>query len=330
MQINTLQILRAFAAISVLITHVFQKSNFKPFGEYFLSGQYGVDIFFVLSGFLIYLTTKEQANPWKYLKKRVFRIYPLYLFALLFYILYKINFQDFNLDFKTLSQNILMLPWDTKWSYNSLIVGVAWSTLFEMFFYSLFFILLFFKVQKRIIFVLIPLLFLICFSLIKFTSIENNIPFVSLFVSLAGSLHMILFLAGCVIAELFIKNRIPKLKKNVYSLILFGSFVFMIIAMLMPYNDILSFFACILLFTSVLQYENYFSLDINKRSTASMIYMGDISYSIYIFHVLIISLLIIWIKNIPALLAVTILLTLIISSFTYNYIEKKFITLGKQ
>ncbi|AZA86031.1 acyltransferase [Chryseobacterium shandongense] len=69
MQINTLQILRAFAAISVLITHVFQKSNFKPFGDYFLSGQYGVDIFFVLSGFLIYLTTKEQTDPWKYLKK---------------------------------------------------------------------------------------------------------------------------------------------------------------------------------------------------------------------------------------------------------------------
>jgi peptidoglycan/LPS O-acetylase OafA/YrhL len=330
MQINTLQILRAFAAISVLITHVFQKSNFKPFGEYFLSGQYGVDIFFVLSGFLIYLTTKEQTNHWKYLKKRVFRIYPLYLFALLFYILYKISFQNFSLDFKTFFQNILMLPWDTKWSYKSLIVVVAWSTLFEMFFYSLFFILLFLKVQKRLIFILIPLLFLIGFSLIRFTSIENNIPFVSLFVSLAGSLHMIFFLAGCVIAELFIKNRIPKLSKNVYAFILFGSFAFMIVTMLMPYNHILSFSACILLFTSVLQYQSYFSLDINKRSTAFMIYTGDISYSIYIFHLLIISVLIIWIKNIPALLAVTILTTLLISSFTYNYIEKKFITLGKK
>ncbi|MFN4364859.1 acyltransferase family protein [Chryseobacterium hispalense] len=330
MQINTLQILRAFAAISVLITHVFQKSNFKPFGGYFLSGQYGVDIFFVLSGFLIYLTTKEQTNPWKYLKKRVFRIYPLYLFALLFYILYLINFQDFKLDFKTLVQNILMLPWDTKWSYKSLIVGVAWSTLFEMFFYSLFFLLLFSKVQKIFIFVLIPLLFLICFSLIRFTTIENNIPFVSLFVSLAGSIHMIFFLAGCIIGELFIKNRIPKLQKNGYTFILFGSFVFMIMTMLMPYYHTLSFFACILLFISVLQYESYFSLDINKRSTAFMIYMGDISYSIYIFHVLVISVLIIWIKNIPALLAVTILITLIISSFTYNYIEKKFIALGKK
>ena len=330
MQINTLQILRAFAAISVLITHVFQKSNFKPFGDYFLSGQYGVDIFFVFSGFLIYLTTKEQTNHWKYLKKRIFRIYPLYLFALLLYILYKITFQNFNLDFKTLCQNILMLPWDTKWSYKSLIVGVAWSTLFEMFFYSLFFIILFLKVKKRIIFVLIPLLFLICFFLIRFTLIENNIPFISLFVSLAGSLHMILFLAGCVIAELFIKNRISKLQKNVYTFILFGSFIFIIIMMFTPYNHILSLFACILLFTSVLQYESYFSLDINKKSIAFLIYMGDISYSIYIFHVLIITILITWIKNIPALLAITIIITLIISSFTYNFIEKKFIALGKK
>jgi exopolysaccharide production protein ExoZ len=330
MQINTLQILRAFAAISVLITHVFQKSSYKPFGDYFLSGQYGVDIFFVLSGFLIYLTTKEQTDPWKYLKKRTFRIYPLYLFALLFYILYKIVLQNFTLDFKTLVQNILMLPWDTKWSYKSLIVGVAWSTLFEMFFYSLFFFILFFKVQKKLIFILIPLLFLICFSLIRFTSIENDIPFVSLFVSLAGSLHMIFFLAGCIIAELFVKNRSPRLPKKVYTPILFASFVLMIITMLMPYNHLLSFFACILLFTLVLQYESYFSLDVKKRTVASLIYTGDISYSIYIFHVLIISVLIIWIKNIPILLAATILITLLVSSFTYNYIEKKFIALGKQ
>jgi peptidoglycan/LPS O-acetylase OafA/YrhL len=77
MKLYSLQILRAYAAISVVITHVFQKSNFKPFGECFLSGQYGVDIFFILSGFLIYITTKNYTSHWIYLKKRLFRIYPL-------------------------------------------------------------------------------------------------------------------------------------------------------------------------------------------------------------------------------------------------------------
>lgn len=330
MKLNTLQILRAFAAISVLITHVFQKSGYKPFGNYFLSGQYGVDIFFVLSGFLIYITTKDQTCYWKYLKKRVFRIYPLYLFALFFYILFKIYFQNMNFSITTLLQNILMLPWDTKWSYKSLIIGVAWSTLFEMFFYSLFFLLLLFKVQKRFILVLIPLLFVICFSLMRFTSIENNIPFVSLFVSLAGSLHLIMFLAGCIIGEFFLKKRIPTLHKNAYMFILLGSSIFMLIIMLMPYNHFFSFLACVTLFVSIIQYETYYFLDTKNKVISWLIYSGNISYSIYIFHVLVITMLKIWIDNISFLMALTLLITIIISSFTYNYIENKFIALGKK
>src|SRR5690606_6573634 len=163
-------------------THVFQKSDYKPFGGYYLSGQYGVDIFFILSGFLIYITTKNQTNHWVYLKKRVFRIYPLYLFALVFYILFKVNYGDLNITVINLIQNILMLPWDSKWTYQSLIVGVAWSTLFEMFFYILFFFLIFFKLQRKVIFVLIPLLFIIFFPL-KILIIPSDIPFLSLFVS---------------------------------------------------------------------------------------------------------------------------------------------------
>ena len=86
MKLNSLQILRAFAALSVLVTHVFQHTNYKPFGDYYLTGQYGVDIFFILSGFLIYLTVKENTTVIDYAKKRIFRIYPLYIFALLLYV----------------------------------------------------------------------------------------------------------------------------------------------------------------------------------------------------------------------------------------------------
>ena len=52
-KIDSLQFVRAFAAIWVLITHVFQRLEIKPLGNYYLSGQYGVDVFFILSGFII-------------------------------------------------------------------------------------------------------------------------------------------------------------------------------------------------------------------------------------------------------------------------------------
>lgn len=84
-KIDSLQFVRAFAAIWVLVTHVFQKLDIKLFGDYYLSGQYGVDVFFILSGFIIYLTTKERTDWKHFLLKRVLRIFPAYLFCLAFY-----------------------------------------------------------------------------------------------------------------------------------------------------------------------------------------------------------------------------------------------------
>lgn len=80
----SIQFLRAFACISVLFSHVFQNMGLKPFGDYYLSGGYGVDLFFIISGFLIYITTGEN-DSWKaFLIKRVFRIFPLYWLTFFF------------------------------------------------------------------------------------------------------------------------------------------------------------------------------------------------------------------------------------------------------
>src|SRR5690606_15636803 len=133
---------------TVMLLHVFQYLKIKLLGDFYISGQYSVDIFFILSGFLIYITTKNQTNHWVYLKKRVFRIYPVYIIALVLYLLFNYYVLNENYNLKTLVQNFLMLPWDSFWSYESLIVGVAWSTLFELNFYFLFFVIIFLKLDK--------------------------------------------------------------------------------------------------------------------------------------------------------------------------------------
>lgn len=50
-----------------------------------------MDIFFLLSGFIIFLTTKDGSSWVNFCIKRVFRIYPAYLFILALYILYGIS-----------------------------------------------------------------------------------------------------------------------------------------------------------------------------------------------------------------------------------------------
>ena len=90
-KIYSLQCLRAFAAIWVLLTHVLQQCEVRPNGV-FWAGQWGVDIFFLLSGFIIYLTTREKSSWVDFSIKRIFRIHPAYLLILALYLLYNSTF----------------------------------------------------------------------------------------------------------------------------------------------------------------------------------------------------------------------------------------------
>src|ERR1700730_4931456 len=87
-----IQILRGLAATLVVFHHSLEESlaisaNIAP--EWIIRlGACGVDIFFVISGFIIYSVTygRDPRNPEKasrFLLKRIIRIYPLYCICLL-------------------------------------------------------------------------------------------------------------------------------------------------------------------------------------------------------------------------------------------------------
>lgn len=92
-KIYSLQYLRAFAAMWVLLTHVLSKLSIRPYGILY-AGQWGVDIFFLLSGFIIYLTTRDHSSWKAFAIKRIFRIYPAYLICLIVYILYSVLYEN--------------------------------------------------------------------------------------------------------------------------------------------------------------------------------------------------------------------------------------------
>lgn len=77
-EIRSLQIVRAVAAISVVLNHLIGAS---PGSYLFFTrsiGNVGVDLFFVLSGLIMIYTLREEETSWSFLKKRIIRIYPTY------------------------------------------------------------------------------------------------------------------------------------------------------------------------------------------------------------------------------------------------------------
>src|SRR4051812_12308594 len=89
MRLNSIQFLRALAVLLVVYVHAADKhlsaASFQQ-NFYFLKnfGAIGVDIFFNISGFIISYVASKYMGLWEglgFLKKRFFRINPVYYLA---------------------------------------------------------------------------------------------------------------------------------------------------------------------------------------------------------------------------------------------------------
>ena len=146
--INSIQFLRGFAALAVVVHHTggYVKRYFEPtlfFGDYFSLGFAGVDLFFVISGFIIHFTSKNYLNnPSKlieYLKKRFVRVYPIYwvittiLFVSSWLITIMLNKNIFSIGYPhTFSAYIQTY---TLFPLHFAINPVTWTLSYELFFY---------------------------------------------------------------------------------------------------------------------------------------------------------------------------------------------------
>jgi exopolysaccharide production protein ExoZ len=334
-KIISLQYLRAFACYCVLFVHVLQNLKIKPFGDYYISGGFGVDLFFILSGFLIYLTTKNDDNWKSFAVKRLFRIFPMYWFCLIFYFSWFAFHLDKNYTLIYCIQNFLMLPWTGPVDGNSLIIGVAWSTVYEVYFYTVFSLMIFFKINKKYIIGALFFLFLI-FKTAYFFNILNlkeNQIFNFLY-SIAGYTHILPFVLGVLLAmvsgNFIISNFIRdfKFKKIVFVCINFIYFIILIRA----YNPIISYLISTIIFFIWLNVEFVWNVNYNSVVSKFFVKMGDISFSIYFLHVLVINILISYFKITDLLLLsfLASVLTIAASIITFKYIETPFINLSRK
>ncbi len=147
------QVLRAIAALAVVMTHAqhdaqsvasklnipFVASSVFPWGA-------GVDIFFVISGFIMVVSSSEffeqPEGQSRFLKRRLIRIVPLYwATTTIFLILMTAAPSALNSSAPSLNAvlaSYLFVPWENASGLIQPVYTLGWTLNYEMFFYAIF------------------------------------------------------------------------------------------------------------------------------------------------------------------------------------------------
>lgn len=141
-RLDTIQMFRCFAALAVLFFHLDDLLPFGPetfIGHFIYRGNSGVDMFFVISGFIAFYTvskdTSEYAHPGAvYLLKRIAKIVPLYY-------LFTILSAGHSLEsFYQTIKSLLFIPLGMGRSgpfYGEARVSQGWTLNYEIYFYCI-------------------------------------------------------------------------------------------------------------------------------------------------------------------------------------------------
>ena len=329
---DILQIYRGIAALLVVIHHTY--ASFAHFNNFdiptlgFIAkvGKLGVDFFFILSGFIITYTTFKYRGDRSYFKKyafnRIIRVYIPYLpislaMLALYYLLPSLSGSDRSMSLLT---SLTLLP------HGNPALSVAWTLVFEMFFYFVFSIN-FFSKKGWFYFLAIWVVAIISFTILK-------IQFTNPVLKLIFNLYNLEFILGVGIAYLLLFNFRMKyaylLVASVASLFLFVSIKYLEINPF-PFFQNLIFALAASLF--VLLGVLYWNGRISARNFFMLI--GNSSYSLYLLHNPLQSFLVrVFPKSDSQILIfveflVVIILITIVSYLYYFIFEKKIISIVK-
>jgi exopolysaccharide production protein ExoZ len=140
-----LQALRGVAALAVVLTHVRIEFRGTPLWEsadaWLRGGESGVDLFFVISGFIMVQTIRNDRGGWpsakSFMIKRLARVWPAY--ALVTLVVGMLTYGAglfFNADnLQVLIRSMIFVPVSYQRLFQNQIVIQGWTLNFEMYFY---------------------------------------------------------------------------------------------------------------------------------------------------------------------------------------------------
>lgn len=299
-EIEALTGLRFFAALLVLLHHLSADyivplfPNVSEFTQFFLfSSAMGVDLFFILSGFVLaynysnYFSEFTLGKYGSFLFKRLARIYPLYLACLLLLIVLALYQSAFHgelskrFDYDDLLKTLLMLQaWSVppSFTWNT----VAWSVSAEWLAYLLFpFILRFFlyvKAKKIILLLLIIFYGALLIGIGHFVTVYGNNVIYLPGLRDVGLLRILVeFPMGVLLFKLYeLQKKEPNIKPVAGWLVLI-----ILVSLIIP----LSIIWAVPLFLWLV-----YAIALNRIALCGylakpwVVYGGRISYSLYLTH----------------------------------------------
>jgi exopolysaccharide production protein ExoZ len=274
--LSNIQMLRAFAALNVILFHAIQNAGINhfisasPTTPWQHWGASGVDIFFVISGFImVYIQHANHYSPKRFLMNRVARIIPLYWIVLLtllfFHFVIPVAFRN----------TLFTLPWITtsflmcaQFSIHAPpILSNGWTLEFEMLFYILFSCALFTKSLSR--------------------AIPLSMILIALFALISGFYFMIEFIFGMIVGMIYL-NKKPSLRVSAITFCIgVLSYCLSTISGIHDFSTdvILSYGICRALVWGMPAAFIVFGLvNLPQYENRVLQRLGDASYSIYLFQ----------------------------------------------
>ncbi|MCT4705864.1 acyltransferase [Enterobacteriaceae bacterium H16N7] len=341
--------LRGLAALLVVMFHfrgylngVYAQNDLGSM--LFGAGAFGVDLFFMISGFIIALSTRRTSSTAIFAIRRFFRIYPAFIiiFSIGAFTVYSNNSTT------NLVRAMFFLHKDYTLAspgFGFNILGPAWTLSYEIYFYTLFVLAMTISHKYRTLlasfFILMPVVLtqLVTHGSLSFAGTASpqlplDTPIYSL-IRFSSSPILVEFVLGMMLYELHAMPRV-KISKNASTLVFAGCVGVFLTFYFSKINYIFGMTGfglwSVILLAGALLYDK----SVGFKESTTLDYLGNVSFSLYISHYLVINALDFYKPHFwevtfgvsRILLATT--LCLIVATIMYVLVEKPFIAVGKK
>ncbi|WP_235440739.1 acyltransferase [Pantoea sp. RIT-PI-b] len=350
-KLDSIQALRGVAVLLVIAFHFRQYLNSvyaqADIGDrLFGLGEVGVDIFFVISGFIIVYSSKnsDSNTTTEFIIKRFFRLYPVYIVTLLLLLLF-----DTSTSYKVsnIVKSALLIPNDYNFIgpwYGYSINLPAWTLTYEVLFYAVFAVGIFVSHKFRTPVSIFIMILMVCSAQMYFRGfmqidpitrdldddyIIKNLTFIS-------NPIVYDFIYGMIIAELFMQSSDRVTKSRLFVIAMVCVFWVSVALIISGYNrgagiQRWGLYSFMLVGSLVMLCKH-----VDIKFGAFWLWMGEMSYSLYINHMVVKKLSGIYLRDFgiykanggATLFLILFILTFVMSYITYNLIEKPSVNIG--
>jgi exopolysaccharide production protein ExoZ len=298
-KLHWIQSLRGIAALLVVLTHaryfLYGTSLWPKANSLLMGGGMGVDLFFVISGFIMCHTNTRSDGSWaytlKFLIKRIARIWPVYAIATVFFVVvgyHGLNYFHDSANRMTFLKSMFFLPADpSKPLYFGLSLPLGWTLNFEIYFYLVFAACLFFnrfKYWALTAWMSLTVLILPTLSRGFTLDVLANPGFSGSYWNIAMNPIVLEFLAGIFICLLYFNPAVKIKQKWLAHLLATASVLFAIYSIYVVPNGFhgpAHWGFSIMIMVLVLAIT---SKTIRFVPPAAFVWLGEISFSLYITH----------------------------------------------